>query len=86
MYVWFYLLLATAFFVHFKDYLFFMRDLTYRNIVWNPDEDNLIDFDEMDEYLKKNYNKLDQILFKTLFIFFSPIFFIYIFIYIKNKF
>jgi len=85
MVIWIYFIIATAFFIHFKDYLFFICDLTHRNLIWNTDEDNFLDFDEMDRYLKENYNMLDQITFKILFIFFMPIFLPYVIFYIKNK-
>lgn len=86
MIVWIYLILATAFFIHFKDYLLYICDLTHSNLIWNTDEDEILDFDEMDKFLKEHYNLIDQITFKALFVFFLPLFIPYIIIHVKNKF
>lgn len=85
MIVWIYCLLATAYFIHFKDYLFFIRDTAYRSIIWNAESSFEVDIEEMDKFLEKNYSYIERFLSKFFFIFISPIFLLYVLFYIYKK-
>jgi len=85
MFMWIYCILATAYFIYFKDYLFFIRDMAYHHILWNTDDVSTFDRDSLDEFLEKNYKPFAIIISKILFLFFAPIFFAYLIIYILKK-
>lgn len=85
MWIWIYCLLATAYFFHFKDYLLFIRDTAYRNIVWNNANILHVDTEAMNDYLKANYNTPERLVSKVFFVFISPIFLVYVLYYIINR-
>ena len=85
MWMWIYCLLATIYFLYFKDYLIFIRDLAYRNIIWNTQNITQLDIGAMNEFLEKNYNKTAQIASKVFFVFISPIYLIYVLFYIIKR-
>jgi hypothetical protein len=85
MLMWIYCLLATGYFLQFQDYLLFIRDTAYRNIIWNSDNRLDIDLDSMNKYLKNNYNLTERLFAKVGFLFISPLFLIYVLFYIIKK-
>jgi hypothetical protein len=85
MIVWIYCTLATIYFLYFKDYLLFIRDTAYRNVIWNPTGIDDFDLSEFDDFLENNYNLVERFFSRTFFIFISPLFFIYVIFYIYKK-
>jgi hypothetical protein len=85
MWMWIYCLLATAYFIHYKDYLFFMRDTIYRNMIWSSDSPLSLDMDVINEYLTNNYSLIERIISKIFFVFISPIYFLYVLFYVINR-
>jgi hypothetical protein len=78
-------MLVTAYFIYFKDYLFFIRDTAYRSIIWDSEGSFDFDSDEMDNFLKKNYSTPAVFISKIFFIFVSPFFLLYVLFYIIKK-
>lgn len=85
MWMWIYCMLVTAYFIYFKDYLFFIRDTAYRSIIWESDASFEIDTEELDQFLKQHYSKPAVFISKTFFIFVSPFFLLYVLFYIIKK-
>lgn len=85
MWMWIYCLLATAYFLHFKDYLLFVRDSIYRNMIWSTDSFLSVDMDSINEYLNNNYSASERIISKVFFVFISPIYLLYVLYYVINR-
>jgi len=85
MWFWIYCLLVTLYFFHYRDYLFFIRDTAYRNVIWNTENVTSLDMTEIDNYLKENYSTPERIISKVFFVFVSPFFLLYVLFYIANK-
>lgn len=85
MWLWIYGLLATAYFMHYKDFLLFIRDSAYRNMVWNNDNMINVDTEAMNKYLAENYSFPERWISKIFFVFISPIFLVYVLYYIINR-
>ena len=85
MLIWIYCLLVTAYFLYFKDYLLFIRDDVYRNMVWNNASLINVDMESIDNYLKANYNLPARVISKVFFVFISPIYLLYVLYYVINR-
>lgn len=85
MWMWIYCLLVTAYFLYFKDYLLFIRDSVYRNMVWSNASPLNVDMDSINEYLKANYNMPARVVSKVFFVFISPIYLLYVLYYVINR-
>jgi hypothetical protein len=85
MWMWIYCLLATAYFLQFQNYLLFIRDTAYRNIIWNSENSLDIDLDAMNDYLKANYKLPARLTAKVGFLFISPLFLVYVLFYIIKR-
>lgn len=83
--MWIYCLLATAYFLHFKDYLLFIRDSVYRNMVWSNENPLNVDIESINQYLDQNYSMPERWISKVFFVFISPIYLLYVLYYVINR-
>ncbi len=85
MLMWIYGILATAYFLYFKDYLLFIRDDVYHNMIWGNSNTLKVNMESVDGYLKDNYNLSERVISKIFFVFISPIYLIYVLYYVINR-
>lgn len=86
MWMWIYCLLATAYILHYRDYLLFIRDSIYRNMVWSNEGLLNVDLESINGYLKDNYSAPERFISKVFFVFISPFYLLYVLYYVVNRF